>query len=298
MNIDKQKYARAKKATLLGIAIDGLLVLLKMAAGVIGRSTVLIADAVHSFSDMFSSLMIYLGLRIAAKEADKEHPYGHGKAEVIAGNIVSFFLLCMAAGIGYAAVKRIRSPSQTGPGPIALVAAFVGMVVKEFFYRYKKSVGEKVGSVALMADAWHHRSDAFSSACALIGVGGAYFLGSRFNVLDPIAAAVVTLIVVGAGVRLLIESAQKLMDVQAPEQLPGRIRETVLSVRDVLGVEKLRVRKSGLEYLVDIHVEVDKNMSVKKSHEVGQQVRQAVLTDLKEIRDLLVHIEPYFPDDH
>jgi len=298
MNIDMQKYARAKKATLLGIAIDGLLVLLKMAAGIIGNSAVLIADAVHSFSDMFSSLIIYIALKIATKEADKEHPYGHGRAEVIAGNIVSFFLVCMAAGIGYAAVRRMRSTFLGPPGVVALIAAFVGMVVKEAFYRYKKSVGEKVGSISLMADAWHHRSDAFSSACALIGAGGAYFLGSRFNILDPIAAAVVALIVVGAGVRLFIESTQKLMDVQGPEELVSRIRETVLSIHDVLGVEKLRVRKAGLEYLVDIHVEVDKDMSVKKSHEVSQQVRRKVLANLKEVRDLLVHIEPYFPGDH
>ena len=298
MRMNAQKYTEAKRATLVSIAGNMALASFKLFAGIVGTSSAVIADAMHSFSDIFSSIIIYVGLGIAGKKEDKSHPYGHGKAEVIAAMIVSFLLIGIAIAIWIDAFNILRARPGRPPGGIALIAALVSIVVKEFLFRYKRYVGKKLGSESLIADAWHHRSDAFSSIATLIGVGGARLLGEKFIYLDPLAAMVIGIIIAGAGVKVFGGATKKLMDAQGPEELLERLRKSALSVPDVKGVEEVRARKSGLEYLVDIHIEVDKKMSVEKSHKVAQEVRETVLAQMDDIKDLLVHIEPYYPGDH
>jgi len=298
MKSDKQRYIEAKRATLVSIAGNMALASFKLFAGIVGASSAVIADAMHSFSDIFSSIIIYIGLAIAGKKEDKIHPYGHGRAEVIAAVTVAFLLTGIAIAIWIDALKVLRAGQRPLPGGIALIAALVSIGVKEFLFRYKKHIGKKVGSESLIADAWHHRSDAFSSVATLIGVGGARLLGEKFVYLDPLAAMVIGIIIAGVGVKVFGGSAKRLMDAQGPDELLGRIRRSALCVPDVKGVEEVRARKSGLAYLVDIHVEVDREMSVEKSHRVAQEVRETVLAQMDDIKDLLVHIEPYYPGDH
>lgn len=298
MNIDIQKYIMAKKATIIGITGNVILTLFKLIAGIFGTSSAMVADAMHSLSDIFSSVIIYICLNIATKQPDKGHPYGHGKAEAIAAYFVSCTLLAIAIAIGYDGLRKLIYHQETQPKLIAFIAAIVSIVIKESLFQYKNYVGKKIGSVSIIAEAWHHRSDAFSSVGSFLAIGGAMLLGKDYHILDPIGAIFIAIVIAWAGIKVFFESVERLMDAQAPEELRGKIKEIALSVNNVLGVETLRVRKSGIEYLVDVHIEVDKNMSVEKSHSVAQEVRETVLARMREIKDLLVHIEPYFPGDH
>lgn len=299
MHRHTEGYREAARVTWVGICIDLVLGAGKIAAGVAGNSWAVIADGLHTISDLASSITILVGLRVARRAPDRSHPYGHGKAEVLAARLVGFLLLLVAGFIVHKAVGRLLSGAPVGlPAQIALWAAFVSIVVKEGLYRYKKYHAGRTGSSSLQVDAWHHRSDALTSLAALIGVAGAYFSGGRLNWLDPAAAIVVAGIILWITFRVFTSTMGELMDAAPPEWFIADIRDLARDVPGVKGVEKVRCRKAGLDYLVDIHVEVDPKMPVDEAHGIAAAVRNHLITDGDNILQALVHIEPYYPDDH
>ncbi|MCX6908867.1 MAG: cation diffusion facilitator family transporter [Verrucomicrobia bacterium] len=286
-------YQRAARAARVGLAANLLLSVVKLVGGIGGHSTALIADAFESMTDVFTSSGLAWSLSRASKPADPEHPYGHGKIENIASNVIASVLMVVAVGIGVGAWQRIRhAETLEGPTGLALVLALFSIVVKEGMFQYKLHVGRKLNSSSLIAEAWHHRSDAFASLAATIGIGGAIAGGPSWRVLDPIAAFVVAIIIAVMGVTIFRRSSLELMDTQVPADTLEKIRQAAAQP-GVLHVEKVFARKSGLNILVDVHLEVDDNMTVLASHRLGHEVEQQVMRAVPQVIQVLVHIEPH-----
>ena len=292
-------YDEAARAIWISMAIDLVLGIAKLAAGLIGHSWAVVADGAHTLSDLLSSVAILIGLRIARRAPDRTHPYGHGKAEVLAARFVALLLLILVALILHeAAAKLVASTPIECPEWIAFWAALVSIVVKEGLYRYKNACAKRIGSTSLHADAWHHRSDALTSLAALLGVAGAILSGGQLNWLDPAAAILVACIILWVTIRVLAGTVRELMDAAPPDSVIDGIRSIALTVEGVRGVEKIRCRKAGLHYLCDLHVEVDPKMPVDEAHDVAARVRDELIAAGEHILQALVHIEPYYPDDH
>ena len=287
-------YRQASRAARVGIAANVLLVAAKFIGGILGHSTALVADAFHSLTDVVSSTGLAWSLRTAAKPADYDHPYGHGKVESIAASVIAGVLVLVVIGISYGAWGRLRHPEELkGPTALALVVALISIAIKEALFQYKISVGRRLDSASLIAEAWHHRSDAFSSIAATLGIGGAIAGGEHWRVLDPIAAFVVAGIMAVMAVGIFRRSTLELMDTQvSPETLEG-IRKAAAAVPGVLLVEKTHARKSGLNILVEIHIEVDDQMTVRESHRLGHEVEVRIRRDVPRVERVLVHIEPH-----
>jgi cation diffusion facilitator family transporter len=293
------EYRKAKFATWVGIGGNILLALIKMIFGVLGNSTALLADGVHSLSDIGSSLVVLYGLNIASRPKDKDHPYGHGKAESLAARSVAGLLIILAGLIAYQALRRLFNIELLQPpARITLGVAFFSYLIKEWMFRYKFKLAKKLVSSSLLADAWHHRSDAWSSVVVLLGIGGAIIAGPRWRLLDPLAAIVVALIIGVIGINIFRKTTGELMDESASERLIKRLRNLTENTPGVLGVEKIYARKSGLDFLVDIHLEVDKNLSVENAHRIATNVKNKINQKIPQVSSVLVHIEPFYPDDH
>lgn len=282
---------RSLRATFLGLAANGALAVVKLAAGLAGHSQALVADAIESFADMFSSLVVWRGLVVAAAPEDEDHPYGHGKAEPISAAVVSLMLLMAAVWIAAQSIREIRLP-QTAPEPYTLVVLVVVIVIKESLFRHVLKESLTVSSTAVRTDAWHHRSDAITSLAAALGITIALVGGPGWAAADDVAAIFAAGIIASNGWRLLRPALDELMD-QAPE--PGfrqSVRNAGLLVPGVESVEKCVVRKMGYHYYVDMHVEVDGAMTVQESHRIAHEVKDAVRREIPSVRDVLVHIEP------
>ena len=287
------KYRRAARAAKVGLAANLLLSVVKLVGGIWGHSTALVADAFESFTDVFTSSGLAWSLHRASKPADREHPYGHGKIENIASNVIAGVLMVVALGIGVGAWQRIRhADTLEGPTGLALTLALFSIAVKECMFQYKLRVGRKLNSSSLVAEAWHHRSDAFSSLAAALGIGGAIAGGAPWRILDPIAAFVVALIIAVMAVEIFRRSSLELMDTQVSADTLEKIRQAAAQP-GVLHVEKVFARKSGLNILVDVHIEVDDNMTVLASHHLGHEVERQVMRAVPQVIQVLVHIEPH-----
>jgi cation diffusion facilitator family transporter len=293
-------YQIATKATWVGLATNFVLGTFKVVAGILGNSWAVIADGMHTVSDILSSLGAMVGLVIARRAPDKDHPYGHGKAEVLAARFIALVLLVVGALILLEAGDRLFNPHkiEKPPGQIALWAALASIIVKEALYQYKAYFARKTRSSVLHAEAWHHRSDAISSIPVLLGVAGAIFLGEKMHWLDPIAAALVGVIVLSIALRMSYTTLGELMDAAAPREVIDSVRQLASDVPGVLGVEKIRCRKAGLNYLCDVHIEVDPKMPVDRAHEIARAVQNHLVKDGDSILQALVHIEPFYPGDH
>ena len=286
-------YLRAARAAKVGLAANFFLSVVKLIGGIWGHSTALVADAFESFTDVFTSTGLVWSLRKASEPADREHPYGHGKIENIASNVIAGVLMAVAIGIGIGAWHRIRhADTLEGPTGLALVLALFSIVVKEALFQYKLRVGRKLNSSSLIDEAWHHRSDAFSSLAAALGIGGAIAGGVSWRILDPIAAFVVALIIGVMAVTIFRRSSLELMDTQVPADTLESIRRAAAQP-GVLHVEKVFARKSGLNILVDVHLEVDDNMTVLASHHLGHEVERQVMRAVPQVIQVLVHVEPH-----
>lgn len=284
-------YREVTAAALLGLAVNAGLGAVKLVGGVVSGSVALISDAVNSLGDVFTSLIILFALRVAQRPPDAEHPYGHTRAEAIAASNVALLIIFSALIIGWEAIHRFGV--EHGPTPTwALWIAGANVLIKESLYRYKVRVARRTGSQAIMANAWDHRSDALSSLAVLIGLSVVRWGGSSLQWADEAAALVVVAAIVWSGVELFRRGASELMDVQASTDLLKNIREIAAGVPGVEGVETLWVRKSGLEYFADIHVEVDPNMTVAQGHRIGHLVKDQLLEHFSVLRDVLVHLEP------
>ncbi len=279
------------RITFFGLAINAFLAAAKLAAGVVGHSHALMADAIESLADVFSSLIVWRGLVVAAVPADADHPYGHGKAEPLAAAIVSTFLLLAAVGISYRAVDEIIKP-QISPAPFTLVVLLVVVVVKETVYRRVIRAARDLQSSVILTDAWHHRSDAITSLAAATGIAVALIGGPDFAVADDFAALVAAGIIAWNGWRLLRPAMDELMDAKPSNEVIEQIRSVAATVSGVDHVEKCVVRKMGYHYLADLHVEVDPQMSVQDAHRIAHEVKDEVRRQRPSVHDVLVHIEP------
>lgn len=285
------RLQRSLRATFLGMGVNVLLAAGKLAAGICGHSHALVADAVESFADIFSSLIVWRGLVVAAAPADDDHPYGHGKAEPIAAALVATMLLLAATGIAIKAVQEIITPHHA-PAPYTLLVLVGVVLVKELLFRFVFREGDAVDSTAVRSDAWHHRSDAVTSLAAAIGIMVALVGGKGYEGADDVAAIVAAGIIAWNGWRLLRPALDELMDTTPNPALNARIREVAATVSGVAGVEKCLVRKMGWQYFVDLHVEVNPQMTVREAHDIAHAVKDGIREQLPAVRDVLVHIEP------
>jgi len=282
-------YRQARRTALWGIAANLGLGLLKLAGGLLGNSLALVSDAVHSLGDALTSTAVWGALVWAQRPADREHPYGHMRAEAVIGSNVALLLILSGVLIGWEAVATLSETSET-PAGYTLAIAGVGLVVKEGLYRYGRRVAALTGSGAIRAAAWDHRLDAFGSLAVLAGLALAKWGG--WHLADHLAALVVAVVIFWAGWTLYWGSLHELMDRQADADLLREVRHKALAVVGVRGVEKLLARKAGLEYLVDIHVEVDPNLPVRAGHAIAHDVKNRLLKEIVRVKDVLVHIEP------
>ena len=275
-----------------GLLTNAVLVLVKFVAGIIGHANALVADAVESSADIFSSLIVWMGLSVAARPADENHPYGHGKAESIAAAVVSLMLLGAAVGIATMAIREIRTPHHL-PAPFTLFVAAGVIVIKEILYRRVSRVGKEVGSTAVTADAWHHRADAISSLAAFIGISIALIGGRGWEAADDWAALVASVVVAINGIRTLRPAIAGLMDEAPDRTVKERALDAASSVAGVRSVENLNVRSYGLGFYVDLHVKADPAISLEAAHEIAAKVKYSILEAVPNVVSVLVHMEPY-----
>ena len=282
----------AIRAVLLGIPVNGTLAIAKLIAGILGNSYALIADAVESMSDIFSSFVVWRGLSFSLQPPDTEHPYGHGKAEPLAASFVCLTLLAAAIGIAIQAVREILTPHHA-PKAFTIWVLVIVVIIKESWFRFVFRVGSQVTSTAVRTDAWHHRSDAITSAAAAIGITIALVGGKRYEVADDYAALFASAIIAWNGIRLLRPAIDELMDASPREAIQSEITEVALNCAGVLVVEKVLARKAGLSYWVDMHIEVDKDLTVESAHALSHIVKDAIREKIPQIAEVLIHIEPH-----
>ena len=290
-------YREASQAALAGLVVNLLLGLVKLVAGSVGHSFALLADSVNSLGDALSSMVVLFAFRVAQKPADPEHPYGHSRAEGVAATNVAVLMAVSAVLIAYEAVERL-GVSHFAPPAWVLWVAFGNVIVKEGLYRYKRSVARKAGSAALLANAWDHRSDALCSLAVLCGMGIVWWGGPRYAMADELAALVVAGGILLGSLHLFRTSASELLDAQADADTLAHIRALAASVPGVAGIEKLWVRKTGLELHADIHVEVDPGLTVREGHDIGHRVQDKLLADIPRLCHVLVHLEPHREIEH
>jgi cation diffusion facilitator family transporter len=289
-------YRDAVRASLLGLFVNATLGVVKLVGGIVGHSSALVTDAANSIGDVVTSLAVLFALRVAQRPADEEHPYGHTRAEAIAGSNVALLVLVSALWLGWAAFRTMWVVHPLPPGWTLAIAAS-NIVIKEALYRYKIRIGRRLGSSAVIAHAWDHRSDALCALAVLIGLGLVRAGGPRWIFADELAALAVAAMIAVTAVRLLHASVNELMDVQADDSLVHAVRAAALAVPGVRGVETLWIRKSGLEYLMDVHIEVDGGLTIAEGHRLGHVVKDVLLERFPALRDVLVHLEPYPHDD-
>ena len=279
------------RSTIIGIFVNAGLAFIKGLAGYFGNSYALIADAIESSSDVISSLIVVSGLRIAVKPRDKDHPYGHGKAEPIAAMIVALSLFAAAVTIVVQSVHEIITPHHA-PAPFTLLVLIAVVVTKETLFRFVFRVSEDIQSTAVRTDAWHHRSDAITSAAAFIGISIALIGGTGFESTDDWAALFASAIIIYNAHALFRPALDEVMDAAPSSIIEERVRATALGVSGVIALDKCYVRKMGLDYFVDLHVVVDGNLSVREGHLIGHNVKDAICGMNIRIIDALIHIEP------
>lgn len=285
-----EDYKLGMKVSMVTIIANVILSLFKILAGVLGHSSAMLADGVHTLSDILTTIIVLIGLKVSSKEADEEHPYGHEKYESVFAKILSILLLLTGVYIGYEAIKILISGEFSEPGKIALIAALVSIIVNEIMYRYTIKTAKKIGSISMEADAWHHRSDAFSSIGTFVGILGAR-LG--FPALDPIAGIIVSFFVIKIGVDLYLKSVKELVDESADDKTIKRIIEKTNSVKEVRGIKDLKTRISGNKVYVDIEILVDAFISVKEGHDISEKVHDKLEEEIDDIKHCMVHIEPF-----
>jgi cation diffusion facilitator family transporter len=279
------------RLALFGMVVNFIFAAVKIVGGLVGNAYVLIADGIESALDIAGSLVIWGGLTVAARPPDKTHPYGHGKAEPIAAIVVALGVLAAAFGLAIESVREILTPHH-GPAPFTLAILVVVIVVKETLFRYVNRVGQNVESTAVQTDAWHHRSDALTSAAAFIGISVALIGGERWQSADDWAALFACAVIAANGTRLLLPAFQEIMDTAPGGKIVRAICAVASSVPGVVEVEKCRARKMGLDFYVDLHAQVDGNISVHEGHEIAHRVKAAIQQSNPRVVDVLVHIEP------
>jgi cation diffusion facilitator family transporter len=275
----------------VGMAVNIVLAIIKIATGIVGNSYALIADGIESTTDIVSSLVVWTGLKISSLPADEDHPYGHGKAEPIAGLIVAVALVAAAVFIAVQSIGEVITPHHAPAWFTLLVLALV-IATKETLYRFVFKVGAELTSTAVKGDAWHHRSDAITSVAAFLGISIALVGGKGYESADDWAALLACTVILFNGYRIFRAALNEIMDAAAPDPLQKEVRELSSSVPGVFRIEKCRTRKSGLGLFVELHVEVDGDLTVRRGHEIAHAVSDHLKSSLLSIQHVVVHIEP------
>ncbi len=291
-DMTRSSVRKGLRVTLVGLLVSALLASAKIVGGILGNSYALIADGVESVLDMFSSVVVWGGLKIASIPPDDNHPYGHGKAEPLGGLIVAVTLLAAAVGIAIQSGREILSPHHA-PAPFTLLVLLVVVATKEVMFRVLVRTGEAIRSHALKTDAWHHRSDALTSVAAFIGISIALIAGEGYESADDWAALFACAVIAYNGIRLFRAGLDEVMDVAPPPEIEKRIREISAGVSGVKKTEKCRVRKSGLVLFADLHVMVDGDLSVRRGHDLAHDVKDALIDANIGLVDVTVHVEPW-----
>lgn len=284
------------RVTLLGMFVNMVLFAFKLVAGLVGRSGAMIADAVHSASDFATDIVVLAFVRISAKPRDDDHHWGHGKYETLASLIIGIALFTVGVEILLDSAEKITAVTKgevlPRPGAIAIVAAALSIVAKELLYRYTIHIGKQTESPSVVANAWHHRSDALSSIGALLGIGAAYFLGEKWRIADPIAAIVVAALIMKVAIDLCRTALAELLEKSLPRAVEEEILSIILATPNVYKPHNLRTRRIGADIAIEVHIRVEGNMTVNESHEISKQIEIALRDRFGERTAVAIHIEP------
>jgi len=292
MTESKTSSAKAgRNATLLGLFVNALLILLKFLAGIFGNSQALIADAVHSISDLFTDVVVLFGIKIGRKPPDEEHHFGHARIETLASAIVGLALIGTAVYLGIEAALNIHRHTESQPTRVALIGAGVSIALKEALYRYTVLIGRRIKSQLIVANAWHHRSDALSSIAVLLGVGGTLIKPS-WHILDACAALIVSFFIIKVGLDILWKTLREFTDTAPRPEIIKEIMQCSLSVEGVMDAHDLRVRTSGGFYQVEIHIVVDGQMAVVEGHRIAKAVERCLVGEMDTLDRVIVHVDP------
>jgi len=296
--VDKQRERNIFKVTIVGAIVNFLLIVYKFVAGILGHSAAMIADAMHSVSDFITDIVVIVCVRIANKPKDREHSYGHGKFETLATLIIGFVLLLVGLGIGWSSIgiiwdvviegKQLRSP-----GMIALVAAFVSVISKEVLYWYTAIWGRKLKSPVVVANAWHHRSDAWSSVASILGIGGAILLGNKWTILDPLAALVVSIFIMKIAFGQIKPAVDELMERSLPEEVENEILKIVAGFSKVGQLHNLHTRRIGTRYAIEFHVRMPGNITLSEAHQAVTEIEIKLKEVYGAATHVVIHMEPY-----
>lgn len=283
----------AMRVSLVSIVVNLILSLFKVIAGIVAHSGAMLSDAIHSASDVFSTIIVIIGVQLAAKDSDDSHPYGHERLECVASIILAVVLLATGLGIGYAGMQKILAghyESLTTPGMLALIAAIISIVVKEWMYWYTRGAAKKIRSGALMADAWHHRSDALSSIGAFVGI-----LGSRmgYPVLDSIASVVICIFIAKAAYDIFKDAMDKMVDKSCDDEFEEGIRQTILEQNGVIDIDRLKTRLFGSKIYVDVEIGADGKLTLYEAHDIADRVHKAIEAYDGMIKHCMVHVNPH-----
>ncbi|MFQ5867499.1 MAG: cation-efflux pump [bacterium] len=289
----EQRFRKGKIVSWTGLWVNVFLTLFKIFAGISGRSQAMLSDGFHSLSDIFAGILALTSLKISEKPVDKDHPYGHGKAESIAALFISFMLFGMSIVLSYRALSAIFLKIKIVPGLLPLWAALVSIAVKESLFRYAYYIGKKFDNLVILASAHDHRADALSSVAALVGITGAR-LGYTF--LDPLAGFVVAVFIFKMGIDILGSSMRELMDTSLPEDFIDEIKKVTLSIDGVKEIDDIRTRRIGWRNSIDLSVEIDAHLSIEEGHRISNQIEELLLQKLKNIGNIMIHINPRAED--
>lgn len=289
---ENKKEEIAIKVSTVSIAVNVLLSVFKFIAGIAGRSAAMVSDAIHSASDVFSTVIVIIGVKISGKESDDEHPYGHEKLESIAAILLAVVLAVTGIGIGWSGINKLTSSNYSRlsiPTVLPLIAAVISIAAKEWMYWYTRAASKKINSDALMADAWHHRSDSLSSIGSLIGIAGARM---GFPILDPIASIVICLFIIKAAFDIFMEALGKVVDKSCDKQTIEEMKRAVLEDDDVLVLDDIKTRQFGSKCYVDIEISADGNISLFSAHAIAEKVHMKIEKNFPNVKHCMVHVNP------
>ena len=282
----------ANKVSINTIIGNGFLSIFKLVAGILANSNAMISDAIHSASDVFSTIVVIIGVRLSSKEADRDHPYGHERLECVAAIILSMVLFATGLGIFFTALKNIMSGSYKEiavPGLLALVAAVVSILIKEVMYWYTRHYAKVINSSALMADAWHHRSDSLSSIGALIGI---FFARIGYPIMDSVASIIIFIFIVKASIEIFSDSVNKVVDHSCDEETEKEIYDYVINYKDVIDIDLLRTRLFGNKIYVDLEIQLDGSLTLNKAHDIAESLHDDLEKEFKDVKHVMVHVNP------
>ena len=291
------RVKEAQRITLIGFAVNLVLTICKIFAGIAGHSSAMIADGFHSLSDFVTDIIVLAFVRVADKGCDDDHRYGHGKFETFATLLISFVLFLVGIGICRSGIinihKAVTGVELDQPSYIALWAAIISIVSKEWLYRYTVKVGSSINNQAVIANAWHHRSDAFSSIGTMLGIGGAIFLGGQWRVLDPIAGVIVSLFIMKVAVELGLPSVKELLEGALPDEVESEVIDIIHQTPGVKDSQRLKTRKIGNVYAIDIHVKLDRTISFVESHDIASHIESRLRERYGQQTLINIHAEPF-----